>query len=108
MSVIGFLERLGGPAALVRKERRDRMSLRRFCIEQLAVRETFGCLSTDMAPRILTADFEPTYLAMERWSRNEKEWESIDKMFGVSRHTITVIARVRPSLALADNRCADY
>jgi hypothetical protein len=94
MSVISFLDRLGGPASLLQIERRDRMSLRRFCLEQLATREIFGCMSTDQAPRILTEGFERWYLEMERWSVKGEEWESVDKMFGISRHTVTVIARV--------------
>ncbi|KAI9631766.1 fungal-specific transcription factor domain-containing protein [Dioszegia hungarica] len=94
MSVISFLDRLGGPASLLQNERRDRMSLRRFCLEQLATREIFGCMSTDQAPRILTEGFERWYLEMERWSNKGEEWESVDKMFGISRHTVTVIARV--------------
>lgn len=102
MSVIEFIDRLGGPASLLQHERRDKMSLRRFCIEQLATREVFGCMSTDQAPRILTPDFERWYLEMEHWSSKEKEWESIDKMFGISRHTVTIIAKVSPDFDLAD------
>jgi hypothetical protein len=70
------------------------MSLRRFVIEQLATRDVFGCMTTDCAPSILTEAFAPLFFEAERWSRKEREWESIESMFGISRRLVEIIARV--------------
>jgi len=74
------------------------MSLRRFVIEQLATRDVFGCMTTDCAPSILTEAFTPLFFEAEKWSRKEREWESIESMFGISRRLVEIIARVRISL----------
>jgi hypothetical protein len=70
------------------------MSLRRFVIEQLATRDVFGCMTTDLAPSILTSSFTPLFFEAERWSRRESEWESVESMFGMSRRLVEIIARV--------------
>jgi hypothetical protein len=92
--VLGLIERLGGAHQILRHSSRDRMSLRRFVIEQLATRDVFGCMTTDLAPRILTSSFAPLFFEAERWSRRESEWESVESMFGMSRRLVEIIARV--------------
>lgn len=76
------------------------MSLRRFVIEQLATRDVFGCMTTDLAPSILNESFTPWFFEAERWSNKEREWESMERMFGMSRRLVEIIARVGPGLAM--------
>lgn len=61
-------------------------------------------MSTDQSPRILNPTFEEWFIEMESWSAKEREWESIDKMFGISRHTVIVLAKVSHLLDETDIR----
>lgn len=93
-TVLSLIERLGGARQILQHATHDRMSLRRFVIEQLATRDVFGCMTTDLAPSILTETFTPWFFEAEKWSNKEREWESIERMFGMSRRLVEIIARV--------------
>jgi hypothetical protein len=58
------------------------MSPYRFILEQLAIRDVFGCMTTELAPSILRDAFTPWFFEAEGWSRNGVEWESVERMFG--------------------------
>lgn len=73
---------------------RDHLSPSRFVLEQLAIRDVFGCMATELAPSILRDAFTPWFFEAESWSRSENEWESIERMFGMSRGMVDLIARV--------------
>ena len=81
-SVVDFIDRLGGAANLLRDSPRDKMSPLRFCCEQLAIRDVFGCFSTELPPRILDTAFKPWFFEAEAWSQSDDEWESVERMFG--------------------------
>jgi len=52
-------------------------------------------MTTELAPSILRDAFTPWFFEAESWSRSENEWESIERMFGMSRGMVDLIARVR-------------
>jgi hypothetical protein len=85
---------MGGAQALLVDSPRDHLSPSRFVLEQLAVRDVFGCMTTELAPSILRDAFTPWFFEAETWSRTENEWESIERMFGMSRGMVDLIARV--------------
>jgi hypothetical protein len=76
------------------------MSALRFLLEQLAIRAVFGCMTTELAPNMLNEAFSPWFFEAEGWSKGDDEWESIERMFGISRGMVDVIARVRLCFAL--------
>lgn len=84
-SVVDFIDRLGGAANLLQDSPREKMSPLRFCCEQLAIRDVFGCFSTELPPRILDTAFKPWFFEAEAWSKNDDEWESVERMFGAYR-----------------------
>ncbi|KAK4686084.1 hypothetical protein P7C73_g4049, partial [Tremellales sp. Uapishka_1] len=92
-TVISLIERVGGAPHLLQDSPRDHMSPCRFFCEQLAIRDVFGCMSTEMAPRILKDAFTPWFFEAEGWSRGDDEWESVERMFGMSRGMVDIIAR---------------
>lgn len=105
MSLVGKLD---GAQALLREGRQahidtgtapgmevQQMSALRFLLEQLAVRDVFGCMTTELAPNMLNVAFSPWFFEAESWSKGDDEWESIERMFGISRGMVDVIARVR-------------
>lgn len=63
-------------------------------MEQLAIRDVFGCMTTELAPSILQDAFTPWFFEAESWSRTDVEWESVERMFGISRGMVDMIARV--------------
>lgn len=81
-SVVDFIDRLGGAANILKDSPRNKMSALRFCCEQLAIRDVFGCFSTGLPPRILDTAFKPWFFEAESWSHNDDEWESVERMFG--------------------------
>lgn len=95
---------MGGAQALLVDSPRDHLSPSRFVLEQLAIRDVFGCMTTELAPSILRDAFTPWFFEAETWSRSENEWESIERMFGMSRGMVDLIARVRSF----DERGTDY
>lgn len=96
-SIVEFVEHLGGPAALLQHCPRDKMSPLRFCCEQLAVRDVFGCFASERSPRILNIAFTPWFFDAESWSQGDDEWESVERMFGISRGMTDILARVSAS-----------
>ena len=115
-SVLSLVDRLGGAQALMREGRHAHdplhgaldgkmhvhMTSFRFLLEQLAIRDVFGCMTTELAPSMLNVAFSPWFFEAEGWSRGDDEWESIERMFGISRGMVDVIARV--SIAPACSR----
>lgn len=95
-SVLSLITRMGGAQALLVDSPRDHLSPSRFVLEQLAIRDVFGCMTTELAPSILRDAFTPWFFEAESWSRCENEWESIERMFGMSRGMVDLIARVSP------------
>lgn len=67
-------------------------------MEQLAIRDVFGCMTTELAPSILQGAFTPWFFEAESWSRTDVEWESVERMFGISRGMVDMIARVSRSI----------
>lgn len=76
------------------------MSPYRFCLEQMAVRDVFGCMTTGKPPTILKSAFMPWFFEAESWSKDAGEWESVERMFGISRGVVDLIARVRTRVEL--------
>lgn len=58
------------------------MSVRRFILEQLAIRDVFGTMITEKTPNILNTPFSPWFFEVESWSKSDDEWESVERMFG--------------------------
>jgi hypothetical protein len=58
------------------------MSSFRFILEQLAIRDVFGCMTTQLPPSILNVAFSPWFFEAEQWSYGDDEWESVERMFG--------------------------
>ncbi|TXT16085.1 hypothetical protein VHUM_00588 [Vanrija humicola] len=92
-TVLSLIARLGGAQALLADSPRDHLSISRFVLEQLAIRDVFGCMTTELAPSILRDAFTPWFFEAESWSKSENEWESIERMFGMSRGMCDLIAR---------------
>lgn len=53
-------------------------------LEQLAIRDVFGCMTTQLPPSILNIAFSPWFFEAEQWSYGDDEWESVERMFGES------------------------
>lgn len=96
-----MVERLGGAQVLLQEGSQEQLSSFRFFLEQLAVRDVFGCMTTQQAPRLLDTAFSPWFLEAEQWSRGDHEWESVERMFGISRGMVGFMARVSSSRATA-------
>ncbi|TYJ57772.1 hypothetical protein B9479_001382 [Cryptococcus floricola] len=92
-SVLILIDQLGGPENILRDAPRDRISPCRFFMEQLAIRDVFGCMTTELAPSILQDAFSPWFFTAQTWSRTDLEWESVERMFGISRGMVDLIAR---------------
>jgi hypothetical protein len=82
----------GGAEALLAAEPGNFM--RRFVLEQLATHEVFSCFSTGGEPTLLTPHAR-WWFDVEKSSRTNAEWESVENQFGISRAMVEVIARVR-------------
>lgn len=89
-----MVDKLGGAQALLKEGSREKLSSFRFFLEQLAVRDVFGCMTTQMAPRLLDTAFSPWFFEAEQWSHGDHEWESVERMFGISRGMVDFMARV--------------
>ncbi|OCF46066.1 hypothetical protein I317_00155 [Kwoniella heveanensis CBS 569] len=92
-TVLNLIVQLGGAQNILRDAPRDRLSPYRFFMEQLAIRDVFGCMTTELAPSILRDAFTPWFFEAEMWSRTDLEWESVERMFGISRGMVDMIAR---------------
>ncbi|WVF68599.1 hypothetical protein IAT40_003368 [Kwoniella sp. CBS 6097] len=92
-TVLNLIDQLGGAQNILRDAPRDRLSPYRFFMEQLAIRDVFGCMTTELAPSILRDAFTPWFFEAEVWSRTDLEWESVERMFGISRGMVDMIAR---------------
>ncbi|WWC73557.1 uncharacterized protein I206_107529 [Kwoniella pini CBS 10737] len=92
-SVLSLIDQLGGAQNILQDAPRDRLSPYRFFLEQLAIRDVFGCMTTELAPSILQDAFTPWFFEAESWSRSDFEWESVERMFGISRGMVDMIAR---------------
>ncbi|XAO25588.1 hypothetical protein I312_104416 [Cryptococcus bacillisporus CA1280] len=103
-SVLSLVDQLGGPHHILRDAPRDRLSPYRFFMEQLAIRDVFGCMTTELAPSILQDAFTPWFFEAESWSRTDVEWESVERMFGISRGMVDMIARVCTLIAAVRTR----
>lgn len=73
-------------------------------MEQLAIRDVFGCMTTELAPSILQDAFTPWFFEAESWSRTDLEWESVERMFGISRGMVDMIARVSRLISVRQAR----
>ncbi|WWD04269.1 hypothetical protein V865_002337 [Kwoniella europaea PYCC6329] len=92
-SVLSLIDQLGGAQNILQDAPRDRLSPYRFFMEQLAIRDVFGCMTTELAPSILQDAFTPWFFEAESWSRSDFEWESVERMFGISRGMVDMISR---------------
>jgi hypothetical protein len=82
VTVFDLIERLGGAQHLLQDSPRDRLSPSRFVLEQFAIRDVFGCLTTGLAPSMLGDAFTPWFFEAEGWSRTGLEWEVVERTFG--------------------------
>ncbi|WWD20181.1 hypothetical protein CI109_104657 [Kwoniella shandongensis] len=103
-SVLAFIDQLGGAQHILRDAPRDKLSPCRFFMEQLAIRDVFGCMTTELAPTILQDAFTPWFFESESWSRIDLEWESVERMFGISRGMVDMIARACTLIAAVRSR----
>ncbi|EJT52569.1 hypothetical protein A1Q1_03371 [Trichosporon asahii var. asahii CBS 2479] len=92
---VKYINNLGGAAKLITnlKPQQNMLSVTRFALEQLAVRDIVACMTLGRRPSIIRQAFEPWFFEIERWSGRDVEWESVERMFGVSRSMVDVIAR---------------
>lgn len=79
---------------------KDDYSVTRFVLEQLAVRDVVACMTTGRRPSVLKHGAGDWFLEIEKWSRRGIEWESSERMFGLSRSMVMVMARVSSSYNL--------
>jgi hypothetical protein len=42
---------------------------------------------------LIRQPFEPWFFEIEQWSGTDVEWESVERMFGVTRGMVDVMAR---------------
>lgn len=89
-----LIDRSGGIEVFLAKASRSHQSSFRFLMEQLATRDVFGCLTTGVAPTFLNTGFSPWWFEVEGWSAADDEWESVERMFGISRAMVDLMARV--------------
>lgn len=73
---------------------KNQYNITRFVLEQLAVRDVVACMTLGRRPSIIRQPFEPWFFEIERWSGKEVEWESVERLFGVTRGMVDVMARV--------------
>ncbi|BEJ10616.1 hypothetical protein CspHIS471_0100380 [Cutaneotrichosporon sp. HIS471] len=90
---VRLIDRLGGAQMVVSLSLKDQYSVTRFVLEQLAVRDVVACMTLGRRPSIIRQPFEPWFFEIERWSHREVEWESVERLFGVTRGMVDVMAR---------------
>lgn len=79
------LASFGGFSALSQRADRDGFSLPRFIMEQLIFRNLYGFLVSDIEAPVLMQDEDvPLFEEAVRWSRRDEDWESFERMFGMS------------------------
>lgn len=93
-SSLALIAQLGGAVALLADCPRSHFSIKRFLLEQFAIRDVIGCMTTGRAPSLLRDAFTPWFFEADAWSRSAVEWESVERMFGISRGMVDVMARV--------------
>lgn len=81
---VKYINNLGGAAKLITnlKPQQNTLSLTRFVLEQMAVRDIVACMTLGRRPSIIRQAFEPWFFEIERWSGRDVEWESVERMFG--------------------------
>lgn len=81
---VKYINNLGGAAKLITnlKPQQNTLSVTRFVLEQLAVRDIVACMTLGRRPSIIRQAFEPWFFEIERWSGRDVEWESVERMFG--------------------------
>lgn len=104
--VVTILGDLGGAAHLLSTAPRDQLSIRRFVMEQLAVRDVLGCMAEIAGggqPMLLKAGrdraFAAAFFDAAAWSATDEEWESVERGFGVSRTLVDLIAKTSTLVA---------
>lgn len=104
--VVGLLSDLGGAAHLLSTAPKDQLSIRRFVLEQLAVRDVLGCMAEIAGsgePMLLKAGrdraFAGAFFDAAAWSATDEEWESVERGFGVSRTLVDLIAKTSTLVA---------
>lgn len=104
--VVGLLGDLGGAPHLLTTAPKDRLSVRRFVLEQLAVRDVLGCMAEIAGggePMLLKAGrdraFAGAFFDAAAWSATDEEWESVERGFGVSRTLVDLIAKTSTLVA---------
>lgn len=89
-----LVTQVGGIEQMIRQCPAGRTSALRFTLEQFAIRDVFGCLSTGARPAYLRIGFEPWFLEDE--SGQNVSHRAMEEMFGMSRCIIDLMARVSP------------
>lgn len=92
--MLALVDRLGGASNLIREGTHEHLSSFRFFLEQLAIRDVFGCMTTQMSPSILNVAFSPWFFEAEGWSNRDDEWESVERMFGALRRAQVLASHV--------------
>lgn len=112
--VVSLLADLGGAPHLLATAPKDRLGVRRFVLEQLAVRDTLGCMAEIAGggePMLLKAGrdraFATAFFDAAAWSATDEEWESVERAFGVSRGLVDLIAKTSTLVAHVRGSQAD-
>ena len=78
--------------------KKKEVSVPRFLLEQLATRDVFGSLTTGEEPAIIKG-WSPWFLELGETGSCDWEWESVERMFGLSRGMVDLIARISSLVA---------
>ena len=93
-TALELIKRLGGPEQLLSSAGTLNMSPTRFVLEQIAIRDVMGCLTTGQEPTLFGHPISPWFFVVEKYSQGDAEWESVERMFGMSRKMVDFVARV--------------
>ncbi|TXT08901.1 hypothetical protein VHUM_03029 [Vanrija humicola] len=100
-TVLNLIDRLGGAQKILASTPRSHYSVTRFVLEQLAIRDVIACMTLGRRPSLIRQPFEPWFFEIEQWSGTDVEWESVERMFGVTRGMVDVMARACSLIGIA-------
>ncbi|TIB82299.1 hypothetical protein E3Q06_00326 [Wallemia mellicola] len=95
------IQKRGGPIKMLetgKPSKKKEVSVPRFLLEQLATRDVFGSLTTGEEPAIIKG-WSPWFLELGETGSCDWEWESVERMFGLSRGMVDLIARISSLVA---------
>ena len=95
------IQKRGGPSKMLeigKPKKKKEVSVPRFLLEQLATRDVFGSLTTGEEPAIIKG-WSPWFLQLGESGSCDWEWESVERMFGLSRGMVDLIARISSLVA---------